>query len=124
MFKQSFASRCVDSFGVSPDNVGWRWIYYTIKVNVRSLTLSRQEQASVWQPALLRGADPLPVGAGRVAEECWGCLPPDLSTDAAVLPFKGSQAQPRVTVQLSPCPKSPLAWEEEEGERGGRGGGR
>lgn len=39
----------VNSCGVSSDNVGWCWIYYTMKVNVWSLTFNPQEQVSSWQ---------------------------------------------------------------------------
>lgn len=115
MFKQSFASRCVDSFGVSPDNVGWCWIYYAVKVNVWSLTLNRQSKGvfvnelccvgqphGPWVPGGCRR------GAGHVSRQ----------KSLLTQPFKGSQAQPRVPALLSLHPKSPLAWEEEGGERG------
>lgn len=48
MFKQSFASRCGDGFGVSPSNVGRCRMYYAVKVNVQSLLFNPQEQESIW----------------------------------------------------------------------------
>lgn len=112
MFKQSFASRCGDGFGVSPGNVGWCWIYYAVKVNVQSLIFNPQEQESIWPRAVLCGAILSPVGA-------WGVRGVSYQTFLQMLSLKGSQAQPGVLAQLVSTSKKPLGWEEEEdGEQG------